>query len=190
MKQKDKTDKLICPCCKEQKLEKDLIHLLKWRKQYSFPYLGLNDELDLDDEEKVRWACDACIKTKRAILAQPKKQDYSCYPYFVYFDIKRNCNSCNREYIYTKEEQFFWYEELGNNYWSRANNCWECRRIKREEKNKNIRLSKLLETPIENDISSLTEVIEIYLNLGKYDKAKFYMSKFRKLAKNTGFDEI
>lgn len=185
---KNKKIEIICPNCKEERTEKSLSYLFKWRKQYNLPNLGVKENYEIDDEERLRWACDICIKSNKIILARPEIQDYSFHPYFVYLDIDRKCNTCNRDYIYTKEEQQFWYEELGKNYWSRANNCLECRLEKRDGNSENNRLSRLIANLDENSIESLKKVIETYLEMQKVDKAKFYMSKLRKLSKKNGFD--
>ena len=179
---------IVCPNCNEVRPDKSLSFLFKWRKQYSLPNMGIKEDYKVDKEEELRWACDICIKTKKVILAQPDKQDYSYHPYFVYLDINRICNSCNDPYVYTKEEQHFWYEELGKNYWSRANNCLKCRIERREKFSDNKKLSKLISNLDLTSEESLLEVIEFYYELGKIDKAKYYLSKLRKISKNKEID--
>lgn len=188
MPKQNKTIEIICLNCKEKRSKKSLTYLFKWRKQFNIHNLGIKKEYKIDIDDDIHWACDVCIKTKKVILAKPDKQDYSIHPYFVYLNLNKNCNSCNKEYIYTKEEQLFWYEELGENYWSRANNCLDCRRQKREVNYKNNKLSKLISNLNENDIESLSEVIELYLKMDKLEKAKFYLSKLKKVAEKFNFD--
>lgn len=188
MGKKTKKEIIVCPCCKKEKQEKDLKYLLKWRIKYKLSNLGLSESYKVDEENKFRWACDTCIKLKKAIIARPDKQDYSYYPYFAYFDIIRGCKTCNEDYMYTKEQQLFWYEELGKNYWSRANNCLNCRIKKREKYSLNNKLLKLmkfskhLEGDDEASIKWITEIIQIYVEMNNVEKAKFYMSKLRKIA--------
>jgi ribosomal protein L28 len=79
------------------------------------------------DRTKIHWACNACIRSNKAILADPKKQTFcDCYPYYAYFDETRKCSECGRQYVFTKEEQQYWYETL--RFWvqSRPKKCKEC----------------------------------------------------------------
>ena len=76
---------------------------------------------------RIYWACNGCIMSGRALQGNPKHQRYGCgLPYFAYFDDTRTCEECGSLFVFTKEEQKHWYEEL--KFWvlSRPKRCREC----------------------------------------------------------------
>ncbi|MGC4007007.1 MAG: zinc-ribbon domain containing protein [Pirellulales bacterium] len=70
----------------------------------------------------------------KAVRADISKQNYSVCPRHWYIDAVINCNRCDREFVFSVDEQRYWYEELG--FWvdSRATQCRECRKELRELK--------------------------------------------------------
>ncbi|MEM7017349.1 MAG: zinc-ribbon domain containing protein [Pseudomonadota bacterium] len=83
------------------------------------------------------WACDDCLESNNAITAELNKQTYGIWqPYMAYVDKHRQCRTCNEEFIFSKEEQQFWYEK--QQFWvvSRAVNCPQCRKDKRVRRNR------------------------------------------------------
>src|SRR5690349_12571086 len=67
-----------------------------------------------DRRNNVRWACEDCLRSGRAIVANPARQLYCDWsPYLAYFDKSGVCTKCGSEFIFPKEEQRYWYEELG-----------------------------------------------------------------------------
>ncbi len=91
------------------------------------------------NQERLRlyWACNTCLEAKRAMKADPAKQKFkACEPYYAYFDEERTCQKCQRQFVFTKEEQKHWYERLGFWVWSRPVNCKACSRKKKAPKAK------------------------------------------------------
>ncbi len=62
-----------------------------------------------------------------AIRADISKQNYSVCPRHWYVDATFCCPRCGDNFIFTRDEQRFWYEELG--FWidSSAKHCVACR---------------------------------------------------------------
>jgi len=178
-------EEVFCPCCREIKKISHCKHLQKWRKQHENLKLhsSLDSYLDEDQEEWIRWSCDKCLVDGKSIMANPEKQNYTgfVFPYLVYFDIERICKACKSEYIYTKEEQRFWYEDISGFVWSRASKCIDCRKLDQSYRRINTKLSYLINCLDESDKDSLIEIIELYLKLEKTEKAKFYFSKLKKI---------
>jgi hypothetical protein len=69
-----------------------------------------------------------------AVQADVSKQNRSICPRYWYIDAAFRCARCGNTFVFTAEEQRFWYEELG--FWidSKAKHCGECRRKLRELK--------------------------------------------------------
>lgn len=69
-----------------------------------------------------------------AVKADVSKQNYSVCPRHWYINAAFHCARCGDAFVFTADEQKFWYEELS--FWidSRAKHCGECRRELRELK--------------------------------------------------------
>lgn len=63
-----------------------------------------------------------------AIEADLERQSFSPVPVLYYFDLKRDCVSCNRPFIFFAEEQRHWYESLGFVLDADCIRCVECRK--------------------------------------------------------------
>lgn len=62
-----------------------------------------------------------------AIRADISKQHFSVCPRYWYVDAAFRCPRCGENFVFTADEQRFWYEELG--FWidSQAQHCKHCR---------------------------------------------------------------
>lgn len=167
--------KTRCPCCKVAKKNHDLTYTLNkveslfndktlWNEFFFGGNISTAFRIFFGSQN---WACDACIDKKEALLANPKEQMYCDYlPFLSYFDKKHNCITCSIEFVFSKEEQLYWYEEL--NFWvqSEAVNCKECRAKKRARKDRIKRAQGQLQTLLPKldkaNINQLTEIIEYY----------------------------
>ncbi len=59
----------------------------------------------------IHWACNGCLDSGAALLANPREQKYySCPPYFAYFTVKFLCDHCDTEFLFAKEAQRERYE--------------------------------------------------------------------------------
>jgi hypothetical protein len=74
------------------------------------------------------------INYPTAVRADISKQDYSVCPRFWYIDAAFRCARCGQTFVFSAEEQRFWYEELRFYIDSRAKHCQTCRRDLRELK--------------------------------------------------------
>jgi hypothetical protein len=87
------------------------------------------------NRDKIYWACDNCLENGKAILADPKVQTYiDCAPYYAYFDLYFDCETCKKNFLFSATEQKFWYESL--KFWvqSQPKDCADCRQEKRKKK--------------------------------------------------------
>lgn len=130
------------------------------------------------------WACDHCLETGRAIEGKVAEQTFCDNPpYLAYLDKKKNCETCSKNYIFSKEEQKFWYEEL--KFWvqSTPKNCQACRKEIRNKKNLNTKLSKLIKHADLKDANQLIEISQLYFEMGKVEKGKKYATLAKKAMK-------
>jgi hypothetical protein len=130
----------------------------------------------------IRWACDGCLDAGQAILGRPRKQRYAFNPIDInapdlaYVDQNLSCDRCGEDFIFSKEEQRHWYEDLGFVIMSHPKQCAPCRRILREGRNLNTELSKLLADGDPREEAQLRRVIEIYTLMEKPDRVAYFTS--------------
>lgn len=124
---------LVCPCCgqvvtKEQASRTLAVQIIAGN------YLHRVSEQDLLPKY-YQWACDSCLESGRAILGDTEQQKWDHQgPYLAYYDIKKKCKACKKEFVFARDEQKYWYETL--KFWvqSECNNCPDCRREIRKNK--------------------------------------------------------
>lgn len=181
MKKKNKSRKLLkCPSCKAEISSKAAKACL----EQDIPYGTITYRLSgpsLQNHKRPIWACDECLQLGKALFADFSKQLYLDYdPYLAYVDRSKICKTCGDHFVFTKSEQKFWYEDL--QFWVQVqpNNCQSCRKEIRHQKNLNSELSFLLKDKDTWILAELERIVEIYIELEKFEKAKFYQSKIDK----------
>jgi Probable zinc-ribbon domain len=145
LKNNDLVSQPVCPGCKKtksqsetQQLEKKLNHYFETNPHLTeFIYQSnIDTAYEFYTSSSIRWACDKCLTDGISIAAKVEEQTYCIWqPYMAYVDQKIICKTCNTNFIFSKEEQLFWYEKL--KFWveSYAINCKKCRKVKRDRKN-------------------------------------------------------
>ncbi|WP_207432574.1 zinc-ribbon domain containing protein [Sabulibacter ruber] len=180
MKEEYLYDSYRCPNCNQIRKLTELTYLLKWNEQFKSSYM-----ISVVEEARqghLKWACDDCIKSKRVVVGKAEEQNWNgiTYPFFTHNDEILECQTCKCSFEFSKEEKKFWYEDLKFIVWSYPKNCASCRRKIREPKVKSKRLTELI-TNIENtDTTEVEEIIDIFLEYGNFEKAKYYLSVLRK----------
>ncbi|SHK33117.1 Probable zinc-ribbon domain-containing protein [Chryseobacterium polytrichastri] len=127
------------------------------------------------------WACDLCLKNKKAIIAIPPLQNHVWNPKVAYYDTYLICRTCGKDFTFTKEEKKIWYETL--QFWIQSSpvNCLQCRQQIRLLKIQSSTLSSILKKDKkEMSIEELTTVVEIYQKWNKPEKVKHYESLLKK----------
>lgn len=104
-------------------------------------------------------------------------------PCLAYFDTTRNCVECGCSFVFSKDEQQFWYEELGFRVQSRAIRCLECRARKRRKIRAERELDDALSALDPNDALQLAGIARPYLAAGHRQKAAEYLRRARNRAK-------
>jgi hypothetical protein len=133
------------------------------------------DLIKLFKQDHFEWACDNCIEINRAIEGQIEEQTFCDNPPFLaYVDKDKKCQTCGSDFIFSKEEQKYWYEEL--KFWvqSTPKNCTMCRKIIRDESRLKTKLSNLIKTLDEQSSEQLIEVSQLYFEIGRIEKGKHY----------------
>ncbi|WP_299611175.1 zinc-ribbon domain containing protein [uncultured Aquimarina sp.] len=176
----NKYNTLTCPCCRKKRQLKEFEQLEKLNKQYVFDYL-----ISVFESAKygyLQWACDDCLKRGIAINGKPEKQNWGgfTYPYFAFYDQEKKCSTCEQDFIFTKQEQIYWYEQLKFIVWSKPKDCASCRKEKREPKSRNTKISNLVKNLEKDNIDQVEELIDLYLDINKVEKAKYYLALIRK----------
>jgi len=195
MKKKRKKSKLlekelICSCCRGKVHKSEVDGMLSLQVSY---WSSNKSKVDLEflsqykqplfNDEHFQWACDGCLRLKKAIKGNPTKQTYCDFkPHLAYYDQKFTCDSCEAEFTFTKEEQKFWYETLGFWVQSKPKHCKECRKEKRKEKAYQKRINEL-KAKAENLVNEeLAELAEIYEYFGNEEKRNKYLNILKKKA--------
>jgi len=188
MKRKKRIKIITCPCC-EFPRGKDELQIVS----SLFPYNGfmgavgqsyLNSFMYIVASHRslIQWACDNCINKGKAILANPKKQYYTFHhpmdtamPFLAYYDKPFTCETCKSETFFSKEEQLNWYEKFSFIVHSEPKSCRRCRKKIRKKNNLNTELSELLKDGIPKEKDRLLRISEIYKEMGKVDKMRWYL---------------
>lgn len=187
MKRKSKIKYPVCPVCGEEKHRTHMAEAVKDkealdRKQFQ----NLHKEWGIDSfasflDGDFEWACDECLKKGRAIKANPYAQETSSSEHLAYHDSPFVCERCGKDSIFSKDEKKFWYEGLKFGLYSSPNKCTECRKAVRQLKRENKTLSDLLRKDEKKlSKSDLEQIIEIYSDWGKEERAMYYKSLLRK----------
>lgn len=127
-----------------------------------------------------RWACDDCLKAGLALAADPAQQrsEHAMAhdpEYLAFRDVPKNaCVDCSQPFVFTKEEQLFYYQTLGHSRLARGIRCLECRRARREEHRPARELGEMLKNGELLSEAFRERVIENYRLLGREDKARYF----------------
>lgn len=129
------------------------------------------------------WACDACLKHRRAIRARAWLQEYCCdAPRFAYFDQQKTCRSCAAPFTFTQAEQARWYEEFKLPPRAEPIDCRACRAAKRRAAQANTQLANKLHSLDARDANQLAEVASLYLAIGSSRKAAEYLRRAKNMS--------
>lgn len=171
-----------CPCCKTVIDERELQRTLGRKLKYGSTIYKLTWEKLFEPDSRVTsWACDDCLMKGKAIKGDINQQLYIDYlPHFAYYDKEITCQTCADEFVYTKEQQHFWYETLQNWVQSEAINCKKCRDLRKL----NTELSDILKDKSKMSLADFDRVIEIYNFMGKTEKSKNFQTLKQKKARN------
>jgi hypothetical protein len=184
--------KINCPICKER-VGKEVLQ----KTAALFPFDGFfyGDKGMLESFMEVQqrypdfyqWACDDCLKFGKAILASPKRQNHTHshpmdaeVPYLAYFDQHFTCRNCSASFLFSKEEQQYWYEELAIYVKARPIYCKPCRKEIRAAKALNTELSELLKDGVPQEAEKLLRIAAIYQKMGHPEKEKHYLTLAQK----------
>jgi hypothetical protein len=129
------------------------------------------------NDESSYWACDACIGAGKAIIGLPEKQLFCDFPpHFAYFDREKICRVCKEAFVFDKQEQQHWYEQL--RFWVQATRVY-CRKCQADKKQRDS-ISQLLHEFDYQDTDRLKEIVSFYLEKKEYDKAKHHLTVAKK----------
>lgn len=170
-----------CLCCEtvinEDKLQKSIgrnPNMWTGRKVFFATFFDSSNQHML-------WACDDCLDSDKAIQSNFDKQTYcDFFPHLAYYDKKIVCETCTSDFIFSKEEQQYWYETL--QFWVQGR-CVDCKKCRKEKRVKNMltaELGNLLKDKSKMSLADFDRVIEIYHFLGKTEKMNLYIALKRK----------
>lgn len=175
----------VCPSCSQAKYASEIKVMISKMDEINrrdFPNLkGLNS-YDSFVNADFNWACDLCLKTKKAIQANPGLQVTSGDRHLAYFDISFNCEVCHTKSIFSKDEMAVWYEKYQLPTHAQPNTCLTCRRQIKEKNEQNTQLSTLLKkSEKELSKSELVDIVSVYADWGNEEKMKYYQSLVNKI---------
>ena len=176
---KVKKERLTCPSCKGYIYDSNLTRTLD-RKVWLWGTIRILEREDLK-HGRFQWACDDCLSSEKALIGNPEAQLYCDFdPYLAYVDQDKVCEKCRDDYVFRKEEQKYWYETL--RFWvqSKPKHCPKCRLDVSEEKKLNNELSTLLKAKEKLTIQDMERLSEIYEEINKPDKSKYYKNLIEK----------
>lgn len=178
-----------CPCCQKDRNLVSATPILKVAQeiveQGCAPWHWKGETqvvVDLVKRKVLQWVCNACLKQKYAIPANPSKQNFAnSNPFFAYIDQKKTCQTCGNTFIFSAQEQCFWYEELKFLVVSHPTTCPACRRENREKKKSMLALQEALENLDSQDPEGLLAVADSFQRIGNNEKALLYLRRAKNL---------
>lgn len=192
--EKDKTEKAIfahskklelnCPCCKKVRGIKELSKVIA-------QVIPLMREGDTPDYyiRGTQWACDSCLSKGKANAANIHCHHLAhcgCPSWILaYVDQERSCTRCQNKFLFDKDEQRYWYEELNFYMASVPNECPPCRKAIRDELRGQRRLSGLLPRFRKGEVDFLETIVQIYLEMDKPESAHKFLASASKLYANS-----
>ena len=70
------------------------------------------------------WACNSCLESGAALPGNPKKQSFGMEgPTLAYFSLTERCQNCGNDFLFSADEQQYWYETLGFHVDSYPKHC-------------------------------------------------------------------
>lgn len=168
---------LICPVCEEHPNERHLSHLRKAAKGLDERYAPFVF-LEYVRWRRLRWACDLCLKKNASPGLWQKQNLQECHPepVLAYTDINATCRTCKQSFLFSKEEQRYWYETLKFKSWSTPTSCAPCRSQLRYKQVREKKLGKLLPEFNSGRSDHLERIVTIYQELDKLEKAKSFLA--------------
>lgn len=133
------------------------------------------------------WACPECLRSGRALPADPTKQDFGGYspPFQAFWDRTLQCEYCGEPWVFEAEEQRFWYETGGFHVQAYPTGCKPCRRLVRGRKEAQQQLMQLLQELDPLNPDQLTQAGELARRQGNSKRALEWLRR----AKNKARDE-
>lgn len=131
----------------------------------------------------LQWACRECLGEENVTQGRPWLQSFTdSPPHLAYFDKVYGCELCGQRYVFSAQEQRFWYEEL--KFWvnTRPKQCADCRRLRRTDREAMRTLQQLLSGLDESDPLQLARVAGLYLGAGMMRKAFDFLKKAKAVA--------
>ena len=200
-KKKRKTKKAIepsanpllhCSCCGQERDASQARTLLSLEKAYDEkrhdphrePSEGWTLQVIMMGKVKLIWACDVCISTGKAIASEPWQQlTRSDYPFFAYFERSLKCADCGKDFLFSAQEQHYWYDILQFYIDSYPKQCAPCRHKRRVYKRHFHDLQRAIESLDPNSSEQLAQVAEGYLKIGSPQRALEFFRRARNKAR-------
>ncbi|MBA3329443.1 MAG: zinc-ribbon domain containing protein [Actinobacteria bacterium] len=113
-----------------------------------------------------------------AVPGDIEKQEFCSWchpPHYYYVDEPKWCVECRKRFVFSAEEQKFWFEELKFNFHSIAIRCQECRRSQRRGKATKIQLqeaSRVVEEHPDDASSLVTYAEAIHAHYSEFREGK------------------
>ena len=187
---------IICPCCHttvDVATETSLLDYAAqaWNRFASFdykPWYMRSAEwiMPVVQQQKIQWACNECLVQQRALPGDLSIQKWCDYPpHFAYYDLTRQCSDCQKEFVWSKTEQHYWYEQLLFWVQSLPNQCLPCRRHRRKHNAAN--QSYYLAVRALDDAQPLTHVqaAQAALAVGYLRQAKMHLHRAQQISGKT-----
>ncbi len=179
---------LTCPSCQSRKPKSECGHFLSTGA--SLFKCGRHGQLEsehwvlawLPQGRVSEWACDACLRSKIAIVAIPQ-EDLRQGRVGVRFTTNRRlkvCSICDTDFILAAAEIVQGRQQTGNPEYDQQR-CSKCRLSQAESDRRSQRIQKLLEGSPEHDVAALLELTELHMETQKYERASAYLAKTKPL---------
>lgn len=176
-----------CPGCGQQASAEHLLETEQRMIQHWGPTRRPDGWSILLAQERNRWfhwACTSCLRSGRAVLADPTRQVFCCdHPYFAYVDEERICVECGGAFVVRAAEKLHWYESLRFHLASQPIRCAPCRKRRRRGKGVQRAIGAALAALDPENAESLAGVAALYEEIGSIEKAAGFLRRAKNKAR-------
>lgn len=132
--------------------------------------------------------CKNCMEKYNILVADWEKQNttngYLCFPWhhiYYYQDWEKTCKSCHQKFIFSAQEQKFWYEEARIYTDVSPKMCLSCRKKSRELSPASEQIQKLLiQAEKEPSLQVFERLSKLYSGIDNKQKAGVYAAKAKR----------
>ncbi len=171
-----------CPCCQKKVTEENISNTIELLKLNGYWQEVTPEQPHVFTVPHYKWACDACLENKKAILADITKQNYTNRSerfkrpfHLAYTPLKLVCRLCEKPFKISTQQQQRFYEALKRPIRSVPTLCFGCSKMDNlsPEEKKIVHLKK---KGLDTNKNKLRKLVAAYKEMNDLENVQKYQS--------------